>query len=231
MTLQFLVGRDVEGPLFAELSRSLRENVRLWTQGAAGGATTSTTYGFVLDDVCELTLASSRHSLSRGCYFAVSGEFRVHGGRGLLIEVPEYAGLNVVGGPVEPTGRLKYIDGCTDTLLIPPPRLGDPCLNALYFPPGIDQTPHTHPSVRLGAVMWGHGVCETESGSFSLQPGLTFCIPPDLTHSFHTHEVELGVVAYHPDSDFGPQDEDHPMVNRTIVDGVSARHLPDIRTL
>jgi hypothetical protein len=25
------------------------------------------------------------------------------------------------------------------------------------------------------------------------------------------------VIAYHPDSDFGPTHENHPMVNRTIV--------------
>lgn len=40
----------------------------------------------------------------------------------------------------------------------------------------------------------------------------------------------MDVIAYHPDSDFGPQDEDHPMVNRTIVDGVSASKLEAIRT-
>jgi hypothetical protein len=40
----------------------------------------------------------------------------------------------------------------------------------------------------------------------------------------------MRVVAYHPDSDFGPQDEDHPMINRTIVDGVSASKIDAIRT-
>lgn len=31
----------------------------------------------------------------------------------------------------------------------------------------------------------------------------------------------LKIVVYHPDSDFGPTDEAHPMVNRTIINGVS----------
>ena len=29
----------------------------------------------------------------------------------------------------------------------------------------------------------------------------------------------MDVVAYHPDSDFGPTHEEHPMVNRTRIDG------------
>ena len=37
------------------------------------------------------------------------------------------------------------------------------------------------------------------------------------------------VIAYHPDSDFGPTDDDHPMVNRTIVDGVPVNQS-NIRT-
>jgi hypothetical protein len=40
----------------------------------------------------------------------------------------------------------------------------------------------------------------------------------------------LRVIAYHPDSDFGPTHEDHPMINRTMVGGVSASELPHLRT-
>ena len=40
----------------------------------------------------------------------------------------------------------------------------------------------------------------------------------------------MAVIAYHPDSDFGPTHEVHPMINRTIVDGVSARLIEKIRT-
>ena len=35
-------------------------------------------------------------------------------------------------GWVEEKGRLSYIDGCSDSLLIFPNRLGDPSLNLLY---------------------------------------------------------------------------------------------------
>lgn len=63
----------------------------------------------------------------------------------------------MVGGPIEDRGRLRYIDGCTDTLLIPPWRRGEACLNLLHLPPGIEQTMHTHPSDRAGMTVRGAG--------------------------------------------------------------------------
>ena len=61
-------------------------------------------------------------------------------------------------------------------------------------------------------------------------PGVVFVIPADAVHSFQTFESSMDVVAWHPDSDFGPQPDDHPLVNKTLVDGVSAAKLPKIRT-
>jgi hypothetical protein len=40
----------------------------------------------------------------------------------------------------------------------------------------------------------------------------------------------MAVIAYHPDSDFGPTHEVRPMMNRTIVDDVSACLIEEIRT-
>jgi hypothetical protein len=40
----------------------------------------------------------------------------------------------------------------------------------------------------------------------------------------------MTVIAYHPDSDFGATHEDHPMINRTMVDGISAAKIDEIRT-
>jgi len=40
----------------------------------------------------------------------------------------------------------------------------------------------------------------------------------------------MRVIAYHPDSNFGATDIDHPMINRTMVNGVSASELDAIRT-
>jgi hypothetical protein len=163
----------------------------------------------------------------------------IQGGRGFIIERIGYEGMFMVGGPVEPDGRLMYIDGCKDSLLIPPVKLGDPCFNALFFPSGIDQTSHTHPSMRVGMVIRGCGVCwyvnEKESltypESIELKPGMLFIIHEEGLHKFQTVGTDgMVVVAWHPDSDFGPQDENHPMINRTIVQGVSARDIPEIQT-
>ena len=144
-------------------------------------------------------------------------------------------GLMSVGGPAENEGRLKYIDGCTDSLLIPPIMLGDPCLNLLYFPPDIDQTAHTHPSDRIGIVMSGKGKCvawqDGVEESIDLVAGMIWVIHTDGVHKFQTPYGEsMRVLAYHPDSDYGPTHQFHPMLNRTIVDGVSANQLPDIQT-
>ena len=150
----------------------------------------------------------------------------------MVIAAESYLGLNVCGGPFEEKGRLRYIDGCTDTLLVPPVRKGDPCLNHLHFPSGIVQTPHTHPSVRAGIVYRGSGECvlPTEDQHVSLVGGYAFIIKTNTVHSFHTSNDSMDVIAFHPDSDTGMTDDDHPMVNRTIVDGVSAREIDSIRT-
>jgi mannose-6-phosphate isomerase-like protein (cupin superfamily) len=105
----------------------------------------------------------------------------------------------------------------------------------LYFPPGIDQTAHTHPSDRIGIVMSGRGRCVYwENGvelTQELEPGMLWVIHTDGVHKFQTpHGEHLRVLAYHPDSDYGPTHQFHPMLNRTIVDGVSANQLPAIQT-
>jgi quercetin dioxygenase-like cupin family protein len=142
----------------------------------------------------------------------------------------DFMGLRHLGGPVEQIGRLKYIDGCSDTLLIPPPLLGDPCFNLLHFPAGITQTKHTHPTVRCGLIHGGKGRCITEDGEEDLLPGRMFILAPDAIHAFVTEGSSMDLTVFHPDTDFGPTHENHPMLNRTIVDGISAKSMDEIRT-
>lgn len=163
-------------------------------------------------------------------FFCVPDSFIIEGGEGLIITRIGYKGMFSIGGKIEETGRLRYIDGCRDSLLIPPILKGDPCLNALYFPNNISQTPHTHPSVRVGIVAKGSGECVTTDEVFPLEAGQVFIIPPETLHSFNTYDDEMVVIAYHPDSDFGATHEEHPMINRTMVAGVSAAKLDNIRT-
>lgn len=166
-------------------------------------------------------------TLVAGQYFAVSAPVTFlfnpdEPARLVAIHTTDFVPLRTIGGPVEPKGRLRYIDRCSDTLLISPPRLGDPCLNLLHFPPGIHQTAHTHPSVRCGAIASGAGFCIDGDGNrLDLLPGMMWIIPKDVVHSFHTADSgdNLNVIAFHPDTDWGPEDETHPMLNRTWVDG------------
>ncbi len=193
--------------------------------GAAG-----THFGFVQRGAAVLKTASGEFWLGEKMYFCIPGEFSITGGAGIIATRFGYQGLFSIGGGIEKNGRLRYIDGCTDTLLIAPPVLGDPCLNALYFPRNIRQTPHTHPSVRVGIVASGAGECVLPERTILLTAGQAFVIAPNALHSFNTANDEMVVIAYHPDSDFGATHENHPMVNRTMVEGVSAAALAEIRT-
>lgn len=128
-----------------------------------------------------------------------------------------YLGQFVIGGPVEDSGRLCYIDGCSDSLLIYPPRLGDPSLNSLFFPKGIEQSFHIHPSIRLGFIAKGSGFCDLRDKRIPLTAGNMFCIEEREYHRFVTEDKEMVVMAYHPDGDWGPTDENHTMLNRTYL--------------
>jgi quercetin dioxygenase-like cupin family protein len=193
-----------------------------------------THFGIVVGGCIKLTYPERVRTVEEGDFFSVSGRATIDSsnGLGMISSAFGYSGLNVFGGPIEPTGRLRYIDGCTDTLLVPPVRKGNPCLNHLHFPNGIVQTPHTHPSIRSGMVYRGQGVCVIQQQEHvPLIPGYAFIIETNAVHSFNTQGESMDVIAFHPDSDTGMTDDDHPMINRTIVGGVSARHLEEIRTL
>ena len=178
-----------------------------------------TTFGYVHRGPSILSTPHGDFILAAGMYFALPGPGHMTSGAGLLIHALGYRGFFHLGGPVEITGRLRYIDGCTDSLLIAPVMLGDPCLNLLHLPPRTIQTTHTHPSIRVGLILEGQGTCVTPDARYPLAPGLAFIIEPDGLHAFHTDDQALRVLAYHPDSDFGPTHENHPMVNRTIIPG------------
>lgn len=183
-----------------------------------------TAFGIVTDGPARLQVEGGEFSLAAGSFFVAPGGGRVHGGRGLVIHDTAWEGLFQIGGPIRGVGRLKYIDGCTDTLLVCPPRLGDPSLNHLHIPAGTDQSPHTHASHRIGVILRGSGQARVPEGRVDLAPGMGWFIPQDSEHSFVTGPAAaLDVVAWHPDSVFGPTDEVHPMKLGTLLVDVARR--------
>lgn len=184
----------------------------------------ATHYGMLTHGGAILHDREDRFRLRAGMFFVAVGrcEIAAPGGRGLVISRLGYRGLRQVGGPIEDKGRLRYIDGCTDTLLVCPPLLGEPCLNHLHIPPHTSQSAHTHPSERIGVILRGRGECRTGSGSstkaYPLAPGMGWRIPAGSLHSFFTADESLDVIAWHPDSDFGPTNQNHPMLNRTYLE-------------
>lgn len=181
----------------------------------------------------EVTLKSSNGEflLREKCFAAVPGNFSLDGsGLILVATLLNYIGLFTIGGPIEPKGRLNYIDGCSSTVLINPLKRGEPCLNFLYVPPGVSQTPHTHHSLRIGLVAEGSGTCQVDEGTFKMEAGTVFCLPENKLHSFSAIDNSLRIIIYHPDSDVGPTDDSHTMLNNTFVGKKSAKVLDAIRT-
>ena len=179
-------------------------------------------FGFVAEGEIYVRTDAINWHVKAGQWFSLPGGCQLtiqNGSRAVISQRLDYLGIYAMGGPIESCGRLRYIDGCSDTLLSAPPIKGNPCLNLLHFPPGIHQTAHTHPSTRAGIVAQGRGICHSGAQETPLETGLLFYIARDTEHQFSTQSSTLDVIAYHPDSDWGPTHEHHPMVNRTWVTG------------
>jgi hypothetical protein len=156
-------------------------------------------------------------SLVAGMHLSVAGAFKISGdGQAALFQRIGFRGLSQFGGPVEKTGRLGYIDNCMNSILVSPARVGDACLNLLSFPPAIKQTLHVHPSIRLGTIVAGEGVCVSPGRKdIPLQAGKVFILEEAYPHCFHSSSDGMLIIAYHPDSDVGPSDQINPMLSRT----------------
>jgi quercetin dioxygenase-like cupin family protein len=194
--------------------------ISIWRGGKLEVSTNKdqSTWGFISVGRALLTTKSGNFSIQEGMYFSATGEVTLSGkGEGLFITQTGQNAFFHLGGPIEEKGRLHYIDGCTDSLLVSPVIRGDACLNLLHIPSQTFQSQHTHPSLRAGIIVSGSGECITPEGSHPLYPGLAFIIPAQGQHSFKTSEEALRVIAFHPDSDFGPTHEEHPMINRTYL--------------
>jgi len=171
-----------------------------------------------------LTIDGKEHRLEAGQYFGLSvlDKCTINATSKLFLAVRLGFLVPNTLGWVEKQGRLSYIDGCSDSLLVYPSRLGDGSMSLLYFPPGINQTFHRHPSLRLGCVISGSGFSQHgETGVETedrLETGLTFSLSEHERHRFRTAEESMTVIAFHPDGDWGPTDHNHTMLNRTYID-------------
>jgi Cupin domain len=181
----------------------------------------STTYGVVLKGTCKAPLREWKEGeyFSHFCY--QNDRFTVENGCVWFVTRLGFQGQEITGNKIEETGRLSYIDNCSSSILVYPPRLGDPSLHLLYFPPNTIQTFHTHPSIRVGLVLSGTGFADCKGqgkeSRHTLSPGSAFCLNQQEEHRFRTDTQAMRIIAYHPDGDWGPTDENHPMLNRTHI--------------
>jgi hypothetical protein len=179
----------------------------------------STVYGVVLSGKCHI---GEKYVVEQEEYFSFAtnmfqNQQLVLDGELALFTRVGFNGQFIIGGKIESSGRLSYIDNCSDTILVYPPRYGDPSISLLSFPKNITQRFHIHPSIRLGVIIRGQGEAETPDGKYSLTPGTCFCVHEREIHRFVTTTSGLDAVSYHPDGDWGPTDQNHTLLNRTYT--------------
>src|SRR5690348_4563845 len=110
--------------------RPLRDCTLVWADSAGterhawlGGdlllAGTGTHFAYVASGMARLVNPLGEFPVPSGCFFSLPGEGRLTGeGTALVVTRLGYAGMFYLGGPLEETGRLRYIDGCSDSVLI-----------------------------------------------------------------------------------------------------------------
>ncbi|TWC37736.1 AraC-like protein [Pseudomonas sp. SJZ079] len=217
---------------FAFSDHQHRALIASWADGERSLPGQATHFFIVYSGCLQVTRGEHTFELGAGLFASFPGPIQVRGdAQALIVSHQGYTGTTLLGGPVEDQGRLRYVDGCTSSLLLAPQTAGDPCLNFLHLPAHTAQTPHSHPSLRAGLILSGNGYCETELGLLAFEPGTLFVIPPGVRHSFQSTEQAMRIVIFHPDSDSGPSDTNHTMLNRTLVEGVSAQQLTHLHTL
>ena len=207
---------DACATMYPSRMTALRDNLEL-------GCTTSSYYGYIVEGSAKIQTATLELVGRAGTFFSLPGGAKLQvEGLTVVIERLGYRCLPLVGS-IEDRGRLAYIDGCSDSVLAAPARLGDPVLNLLHFPVGINQSVHSHPSIRLGVVARGLGYAfgpgPGPDWRLELRPGAMFMIEAHELHAFSTTHSgsPLDIIAFHPDSDWGPTDGVHPMLNRTFL--------------
>ena len=133
-TSVFLSSPVSSGMMFDEQSGSRPTIVSGWDESSLELGAESSHFGFVHCGRTMLSCGSGSFELSSGMYFSVPGAATVKGaGVGFVASCIGLRGLFQMGGPIEEKGRLQYIDGCSDTLLIAPATMGDPRLNLLHI--------------------------------------------------------------------------------------------------
>jgi len=100
------------------------------------------------------------HVLTAGMYASVPGKCDVRPvgqdlSQGLVISRHGWLGMVVLGGPLEERGRLRYIDGCTDSLLVPTVQvLLDP-VHRMMSTIRHNRARGTHAVVRMADIVRG----------------------------------------------------------------------------
>ena len=216
--------KQIDTVSIIDIDYGMPARISIWRESASGifNNKNTTQFGYVLKGVSFITMSDGRkYPLIAGMYFSIPDEFTIDGGAGVVFSKFQYRGIFSIGGPLQEDSTLKYLPGCVDSILIPPVFRGDPCLNFLNTTKGTLQPVHTHPSYRLGIVISGQGweVSQAPLIKSELREGSIFVVAPWQEHAFETTNKDLKFIVFHPNSDYGPTRNDHPLINQTFVNG------------
>ena len=191
--------------------------VQTWNGGDLKLREDASHFVTVLEGKMSVEAVAIKAVLSDYCYGSFAGAAKLTGSaHAVVVSCVDYQCMTLFGGPLEAYGRLRHAHGCTTSLLLSPPFLGEPCLSFLNVHAGTHQPPLTHPSIRIGMVVSGHGRCGTASEPLVFEKGSVFIVPPDTLHSFQTDEANIRIVLFQAESVFGPSDTDELLGNQKL---------------
>ena len=153
----------------------------------------------------------------------ITEPYKISCGEDSYAAVVSYTGLALLENTItiiDPAnhGNLSYINNASNTNAINPSRDGDPCINYDYFPTNMVQTPHIHPSHRIGLIIAGEGCIELLDKVIDVKKGDLFFLPRMELHHFLTKDKTVVLWSFSPDSETGPTDQSNPVKARTYLD-------------
>lgn len=165
-------------------------------------------YGYVFEGSVTIKYKKEDFTVKKGMYFSLPKELNIQGeGKAFIIEHYDHSCFFQIGGPVEEKGRIECEYNRSNSLLIAPTELHQPCLNLLQIHKNQENLPfHTHQEYRIGMVVEGFGYFATNDNRIPLEKGEIFILPANLAHRLEApkNSENFLIISYHPKSQVNP---------------------------
>lgn len=211
--------------------KSMPYSVRRFYDGEASFLTNGHRSGVLgyVDQETQIRVGNVRLFLTGGMYFRAPSVEVVHGA-GILMQKTGFDAQTLIGGPDDGRGRLRWINGVRYSLLVPPMKSGDPCLELISFPRNHFGSLITFAFPFIAVVRDGEGEIQTEDRNYRVEWGNQISIPPNYPHRYvTTPRAPLQLVVFQTVTGESFDDGRNPLVEATIYKGQSAQDVDEIR--